>query len=50
MTDDRPYREPMSHEQAVAELHRNRGQDFDPEVVDTFYTVLETRVSDRIFM
>ncbi len=50
MTDDRPYREPMSHEQAVAELQRNRGQHFDPEVVDIFYSVLETRVSGDFMM
>ena len=45
MTDNRPYRKPRTHEEAVVELQRNRGQQFDPLVVDTFYTVLETRVS-----
>lgn len=46
MIDDRPYRQPRSHEEAVAELYRNRGQQFDPTVVDTFHTVLETRIED----
>ena len=45
MTDDRPYRQPKTHEEALAELQRNRGQHFDPTVVDIFYSVLETRVS-----
>ena len=48
MIDDRPYRKPKSHEEAVAELYRNRGQQFDPSVVDTFYEVLETRVKDNL--
>lgn len=48
MIDDRPYRKPKSHEEAVAELYRNRGQQFDPSVVDTFYEVLETRVKENL--
>ncbi len=47
MTDDRPYRKPMTHEQAIAELQRNRGQHFDPEVVDTFNFLLETRLDNQ---
>ena len=49
MIDDRPYREPKSHEEAIAELYYHRGQHFDPTIVDTFYSVLETRVKNEYF-
>lgn len=48
MTDDRPYRPPKSHEEAVVELHDNRGQHFDPSVVDAFCVLLDTRVNEKI--
>lgn len=40
MTNDRPYRKAMSVEAAVEELRRNKGSQFDPEVVDSFLRVL----------
>jgi diguanylate cyclase (GGDEF)-like protein len=36
MTSDRPYQGPMAHEDAVAELRRCSGSQFDPVVVDAF--------------
>jgi diguanylate cyclase (GGDEF)-like protein/putative nucleotidyltransferase with HDIG domain len=36
MTSDRPYRSALSHEQAVTELRRNAGRQFDPRCVTSF--------------
>jgi hypothetical protein len=36
MTADRPYRKALSNEQALAELRKFAGVQFDPEVVDAF--------------
>jgi HD-GYP domain-containing protein (c-di-GMP phosphodiesterase class II) len=40
MTTDRPYREAMSLEDALAELDRNSGGQFDPAVVEALRRVL----------
>ncbi|HET7353791.1 MAG TPA: HD domain-containing phosphohydrolase [Gaiellaceae bacterium] len=36
MTDKRPYREPVGWDEAVEEIVRGRGGQFDPDVVDGF--------------
>jgi HD-GYP domain-containing protein (c-di-GMP phosphodiesterase class II) len=43
MTTDRPYREAMTAQQAVAELDRCCGTQFDPQVVDAMHRVLAHR-------
>jgi diguanylate cyclase (GGDEF)-like protein/putative nucleotidyltransferase with HDIG domain len=35
MTSDRPYRKALSFEEALAEIKRERGRQFDPKIVDT---------------
>ncbi len=42
MTTDRPYRAALSHDDAVAELRRHRGLQFDPQIVDALLSVLES--------
>lgn len=44
MTSDRPYRTALSREEAVAELRRNAGSQFDPGVVTAFIELLESTV------
>lgn len=41
MTSDRPYRRSMSHGEAVAELRRCSGTQFDPDMVSKFIKVLK---------
>lgn len=41
MTSDRPYRKALSREEAMAELLRNSGSQFDPEAVRHFMNLLE---------
>ena len=42
MTSDRPYRGPMTVEQAVAILSENAGTQFDPSIVATFKIALDS--------
>ncbi len=46
MTNDRPYRLAMSREQAVEELRRGAGTQFDPRVVEAFVRVLEAEAQE----
>jgi putative two-component system response regulator len=39
LTHKRPYKEPWPLDEAIAEIHRQRGEQFDPRVVDAFMTI-----------
>mgnify|MGYP001408365780 FL=1 len=41
MTAGRPYRPPRRRDEAIAELKREAGRQFDPVVVDALIRVLE---------
>ncbi|NQU07581.1 MAG: HD domain-containing protein, partial [Candidatus Abyssubacteria bacterium] len=44
MTTDRPYRKGVQPWQALEELKRHRGKQFDPEVVDAFASVVAQKL------
>lgn len=43
ITSERPYHEPQPPEVAIEQIKRGRGAKYDPQVVDVFLSVLETR-------
>lgn len=40
MTSDRPYRKALSHQEAVEELEKGAGTQWDPQVMEAFIQVL----------
>jgi len=47
MTTERPYREALSREQAILELKRNSGKQFDPVVCKTMIEILEKKYQEK---
>ena len=43
MINERPYRSAMSHREAIAELRRHSGCQFDALLVDRFVNLVEGR-------
>jgi diguanylate cyclase (GGDEF)-like protein len=39
MVSERPYRKPLTHQDAIDEIVKNRGTQFDPLIADTFITL-----------
>jgi diguanylate cyclase (GGDEF)-like protein/PAS domain S-box-containing protein len=50
MTHDRPYRKALSHSEAVAEIRRCAGTQFDPQLVEAFVAVLAARQRESEFV
>jgi len=48
MTSGRPYRNSMSHVEAVQELRANKGTQFDPRVVEAFAQVFESEENTKL--
>ncbi len=47
MTEDRVYRKAMSREDAVAEIRRNSGTQFDPTIVEIFHGILDRDMTEN---
>lgn len=51
LTSKRPYKEPLSHEESCSIIMQGRGSQFDPEVVDAFFSrekdIFDTRKNFR---
>jgi len=48
LTTDRPYRQAVSQAEALAELIRCSGRQFDPEVVDAFRMQIERQIENEL--
>ena len=40
MTSDRPYRKALKLEKAIEEIRKNKGKQFDPDIVEVFIDVI----------
>jgi HD-GYP domain-containing protein (c-di-GMP phosphodiesterase class II) len=47
MTSDRPYRRAMSFGVALAEIRRNCGIQFDPQIVEAFEEAMREPLAER---
>jgi HD-GYP domain-containing protein (c-di-GMP phosphodiesterase class II) len=48
LTTQRPYRDPITHEEAFDELRKYSGKQFDPHLVSAFIDMIQTQESQQI--
>ncbi|MFK5883215.1 MAG: diguanylate cyclase, partial [Candidatus Izemoplasma sp.] len=48
MTTNRPYKQGLTFDEAIDELKRHRGKQFDPELVDIFVELMDRDVIDQL--
>lgn len=46
MTSDRPYRQAMSHQEAMTEIRAQAGAHFDPQIVEIFERVIAQQIEE----
>jgi HD-GYP domain-containing protein (c-di-GMP phosphodiesterase class II) len=47
MIDDRTYRKALTHEEALKQLRKNSGTQFDPGIVDVFLKIMDAEKPDK---
>jgi HD-GYP domain-containing protein (c-di-GMP phosphodiesterase class II) len=47
LTNDRPYRQALTQEEALAYIRSQAGTHFDPRIVEAFLTLIEAEGSRR---
>jgi HD-GYP domain-containing protein (c-di-GMP phosphodiesterase class II) len=47
MTRNRAYRKALDLNSAINEMEKNKGKQFDPQIVEVFLPIIKQRISER---